>query len=171
MPATMSKFFFDQKAVIDALGRDEANRLAKAAMYIKVVAQRSMRPGGKKGKSASPGEPPRYHVGTLRKGVAGVQGWYDFSTRSSVVGATPFPKARTPNGAHILEFGGVTSLTVKKRQFRTRGSGPTRRVIASTVQTTVQARFHAFPYMAPAMRVAIREGEMPLAWEGTLRGK
>jgi hypothetical protein len=59
--------FFDRPAVIRAVGRAKAAVLSKFGAYVRRSARSSIRPDGKKGIVSGPGEPPRSHVGTLRK--------------------------------------------------------------------------------------------------------
>lgn len=84
------------------------------------VVQRSMRPGGKKGKKSAPGEPPRYHTKLLRRGI---RFEVDKPRGSVIIFAVALQDlgtirgtGRHAHGAELLEFGGRGVMRVTKRR-------------------------------------------------------
>ena len=75
--------FFDRQAVIDAVGRANAQVLGRAGAFIQRRAKSSIR---KRKRVSLPGEPPSSHVGTLRNLI---YFGFDTATQSMVVGPTP----------------------------------------------------------------------------------
>lgn len=121
----VKEFFFDRKAVQDAIGKDMAARFLRIGGNIRTIARRSMRPAGKKDRSSKPGEAPRVRKGQLKDLLFFA---WDPSTKSLVVGPAKFPGAKGKNVPSVLERGGVLGY-VKNRRRRKRtlgGSGEIR---------------------------------------------
>lgn len=137
-----TKFFFDKERVDRASTRMNVRALSKVGAYVRTAARSLIRPGGKKGRTSKPGEPPRSHVGHLRKFL-----FFSYvpDTESVVVG----PAALNHVGARIvqrsdtipamLERGG--SFTIDRRRSGKSGQSRIRKA-------SVEAR----PFMQPAMR-------------------
>ncbi len=101
--ADVKSSFFDRKKVIDAVGKDGASWLSKAGAFIRRTAKGLMKSGGKKGKVAAPGQPPRVHAGQLKDLL-----FFGFDTSKStvVIGPVKFKEGEAPG---LLEFGGTTT--------------------------------------------------------------
>jgi len=97
----IGKFFLDRAAVAEKVNAGRLKLFGRWGGSVRLTAQRSMRPGGKKGKSAEPGKPPRTHEGSLRRLVVYA---FDPNTRSVVAGPMKFKRGRVPE---LLEYGGT----------------------------------------------------------------
>ena len=131
---TAKQMFFDRSKVEKAELRARKKVLSKFGAFVRTRARSSMRPGGKKHKSAAAGEPPRTHVGLLKKLL--YFGW-DESSETVVVGPVPFKTGKVPR---LMEQGGTA--TIERVKFR-KGRPPQR--------VKVQANFAPHPFMAPAL--------------------
>ncbi len=140
----MKKVFFDRKVVTDALDKASREALKSAGALVMTIARRSMKSGGKKRRIKSrPGEPPRTHVGLVKRMLYFA---YDRGSRSVVIGPQ---KLNIPNDVpNVLEFGGVVI-------------GPDRS--GKPVSQKIEAR----PFMGPAMRQAAPS--LPKRWQNTVR--
>lgn len=158
--------FFDRKAVRDAVGKEAAAGLSKFGSYVRQRARSSMRPGGKKGKTAAKGQPPRTHRGDLKRLL--FFSW-DPETRSVVVGPTPFAKGIAPN---VLEFGGTVpggGRTIRVR--RDLGRDAAGRFASGGFDKVVlngAVHYSGNPYMRPALEAEIPN--MPKAWSTAVKG-
>jgi hypothetical protein len=137
--------FFDSKPVMRRLKPKQRKFFRKFGQYVKRRARTSMKPGGKKGKTSDPGDPPRYHTKFLRKGI--LYGM-DMGTESVVIG----PKKYGRGNADVLEEGGMLKLFEKRNKdggvwrpmFGNRSLRPWEE------KRTRRAKVEARPYMAPA---------------------
>jgi hypothetical protein len=108
--------FFDRAKVLDRLEKKEARVLNKTGGEGRQTVKRSMRPGGKAGKTAAPGEPPRWQTKKLRDGI--FYG-YDASNRSVVIGPIR-TSAKQRDVPRILDQGGpVRNALVRVKETRT----------------------------------------------------
>jgi hypothetical protein len=103
-----SEMFFDRAAVIEAVGRANAQALSKAGAFIRRTAKGSIR---KVKGPAKPGKPPHSHVGTLKDLIFFS---FDSSTVSVVIGPTPFRGVAIAPRA--LELGGEVGHRVNRRR-------------------------------------------------------
>lgn len=62
-------FFLDRQGIMRRLHSASRKALSKAGAYIRTRARSLIRPAGKHGRVSAPGEPPRSHVGTLKRGI------------------------------------------------------------------------------------------------------
>lgn len=171
----VKELFFDRKAVVDAVGRVGASALSRFGSFVRRRAKTSMRPGGKSGKVAGAGEPPRTHQGNLKKLL--FFSW-DPVARSVVVGPVAFLKGVVPS---LMEHGGVSTQTRRERRSSRTGRKPTlaqieafrRKVASGQVDrdhrplVTRSARYLPHPFMGPAM--AREMPNMPAAWAAALQ--
>ncbi|MBE3133286.1 MAG: hypothetical protein IMZ55_07415 [Acidobacteria bacterium] len=118
--------FFDRKAVVDAVDKANRRNLSRLGAFVRTTAQRSIRPapkgrklkgGGRstpKNQYSRPGEPPRSHVGLLRKFL-----FFSFDTvsRSVVIGPAKLSGVAGKNVPEVLEFGGLTESHWRRRRF------------------------------------------------------
>ena len=135
----IKNFFFDRKPVLDMVGRKSAAYINRAAGFTRVTARRSMRPAGKKGKSAAAGEPPRYHARNSAVSLRNIQYGYDPATKTAVIGAVKLASS-TAQGKTVpqtQEGGGVVKIS------RIAKNGKRRQ------PQTIRVKPH--PYMAPAL--------------------
>ncbi len=131
--------FFDKAAVLKAIGGDAAKALSKFGAFVWKRARTSMR---RRKKSAAAGSPPSAHAGQLKTLL--FFSW-DPSTRSVVIGPTPFREGKVPS---LLEFGGSTTLRKRGGHSKT-------------------ARYAAFPFMGPALEA--EAPNMPKAWAAAVK--
>lgn len=137
------QFFLDRKAVIDAVGKGNVVALARAGGYIRTLARRSMRPGGKKNATAPPGTPPRYHAKNLRDLI-----FFALFGSGVRIGPVKFRKGEAPA---LLEFGGTATRTDNRTGKR------------------YTARYRGNPFMQPALNQAVSQGKVSEAWRGVVR--
>lgn len=139
----VTRLFFDRRAVIDRIGRAQANVLSKAGAFIRRSAKGKIRYA--KGAS-KPGSPPHAHASQkggkdspLRELLFFA---YDDRTNSVVIGPTPFRGAAIV--PRVLEMGG-TSPGHKNplRRFRRVGDGGEVRIDGPAGRTTKKNRFGA----------------------------
>ena len=135
--------FFDRPKVQRAVDAARRRVLSKAGAFIRREARQSIR--RRKGTSP-PGRPPYSHVGLLRNLILF---GYDERTDSVVVGPVGFKRSNVP---HVLEYGGVTTVT----EYR-RGRLRRRRV-----------RIAPRPYMGPALAKELPK--FPELWRNSIRG-
>lgn len=69
MARQRNAFYLDRKGIVHRVREGSRQALNKAGAFIRTRARSSIRPGGKKGRVSQPGEPPRSHVGTLKRGI------------------------------------------------------------------------------------------------------
>jgi hypothetical protein len=136
----MKDFFFDRKAVTDAMDKASKKALSKAGAFIRQTAKSSMR---KRKKASAPGSPPSVHVGTLKKLLYFA---YDPAQRSVVIGPQAFAKGEA---GPLNEFGG----RALRRDRRTRQK--------HTV--TYPPR----PFMAPALAKELPK--LPSRWANSVK--
>jgi hypothetical protein len=144
--------FFDRPAVQRAVDSAARRLLSKFGAYVRRSAKRSIRPGGKKHATSTPGEPPRSHVGTLRKLLYFA---WDENRKSVVVGPSLFSGAKAAGIPGVLERGGVTEI-VRTRFHRGK---------KQTIRT--RAKIAPRPYMGPALEKNI--GLLPAMWANSVR--
>jgi hypothetical protein len=121
--------FFDRRAVLDALGRANVQRLGRAGAFIQRRAKSSIR---KRKRASNPGEPPSSHVGTLRNLL---YFGFDTATRSIVIGPTPLSAIGIV--PPTLEFGGhSTRQRNPRRRLRHVGAGGEIRLDGPPSKTT-----------------------------------
>lgn len=115
--------FFDRQGVQNRIEKKQEQAYSKYGAYVRTEARTSIRPAGKGGKSAKPGEPPRSHNKRLKNTILF---GFDSSSNSVVIGPVPYANKAGTAGAQVLEYGGSTSINGKA------------------------AIYHAFPFMQPA---------------------
>lgn len=147
-----ARAFFDSEGVMRRLSAGERRLFVRYGGAVRTIARRSMRPGGKKGVSAKPGEPPRTHEGSLRRLLFFA---YEPESHSVVVGPAKFKsKAGGAGGKtvpEILEYGGTAVRQVVKLSgglVVSRDSPLGRKSRSQAVG--VVARYAGNAYMVPA---------------------
>lgn len=178
--------FFDKPAVTHALAAATRKSLSKGGAFIRTRARRSMRSGGKKGKSSSPGQPPRSHKGQLRQFLIFS---YDDRTKSVVVGPTLLPSGKRSDPLNdkttpqVLEEGDTTVV----REVLVPGPTPRRATPAQAesykrllkegrvlprvlVKETRVFRYEKRPYMQPALLAEVAAGTIPAAFSDSVTG-
>ena len=140
------KMFFDSKQVVAATDKAARTVLSKIGAYIRREAKSSIRPGGKKGKTSLPGEPPRSQTGLLKRFLFF---GYDTSSQSVVVGPAKLGGIKGKDAPHTLEYGGSTEAT----SFYTK----------NTKRVTIAAR----PYMTPALNKNLPK--LPAMWANSIK--
>ena len=141
--------FFDSKEVVRRMDPKKRRFLAKFGAFTRRTSKASIKPGGKAGKTSSPGSPPRGH---LKKGLRSSIYFYADRRRENVL-IGPILMSSRKGGAEALkslEEGGSTmveELTLKK------GLRPRRKFDRDDYLRTgkrVRARIEARPFMLPA---------------------
>lgn len=137
----MKDFFFDRAVVMDMIDKAARKGLGYFGAVVRLTAKRSIKNAKNCYDHSTAGNPPKSHVGTLKKMI--YYAW-DPNTRSVVIG----PQLFTPmTGApETLEYGGVAYIRFKKKRVR------------------IAPR----PYMRPAF--ALHEKNLPQYLNGSIRG-
>lgn len=131
--------FFDRKAVMDATDKATRKVLSKFGAFVMTGARRSIR---KSKRPSSPGQPPRSHVGTLRRGILF---GYDSAGRTVVIG--PVLAEHATGAPETLEYGGRAEVTSHKK----------------AIVVEIAAR----PYMHPAMAAELPK--LPKMWADSIK--
>jgi len=136
----IKQLFFDRAAVIKAIGKKEAKAMSRIGAFLRRRARSLIRSAGKKGTSASSGQPPRYHppedsVRTLRN----IQFYYDPGSKTLVTGPILLPgkPAIDKTVPNLLEFSG--DVTRGRKTYHYSGN----------------------PFMAPALKAELQAGTIP----------
>lgn len=140
---SIKHMFFDRPRVQRAVDAARRRVLSKAGAFIMKDARWSIK--SRKKAVSRPGNPPFSHTGLLKHFIFF---GYDPATDSVVVGPAGFKRSNVP---HVLEYGGVTTVT----RFR-RGKIERRRV-----------RIAPRPYMGPAFDKNLPE--FPELWRDSIR--
>ena len=119
--------FFDGRPIKNDIDKKAKKGLSHFGAVVRLTAKRSIRKSTKFKNRSRPGEPPKSHVGTLKKHI--YYSW-DAAARSVVVGPALFQPAT--GAPEVLEYGGVTQMYVARGKKK---------------NVTVRKR----PFMAPAM--------------------
>lgn len=163
-----SKSFFTSKAVVNRTNKSERVVLSRFGSFVRTTARTSMRPGGKKNAISRAGQPPRTHVGLLRKLL---YFGYDFSRRSVVVGPLKFGGSIGNGVPRLLEEGGTRRTKKRniyvKRGVR-RGQGG-RFVSGGSKQMEIGGlmKYRPRPYMEPALKRNLPQ--LPQLWRNAVR--
>jgi hypothetical protein len=194
--ANLKDMFFDRTKVEKLVGERGAKFLNRVGGFIRTVARRSMRSGGKKRKASMPGDPPRYQtkdkVATLRN----IQYGYEPARQSVVVGPVKLNQKQYLNGRlssgtvpALHEFGGTAGMLEKEitaiigrgaagrdeRGRYTQGAAiwgkkwvpvGRRRPKPGQRTRTRVAKYPARPFMAPALVEA--QKKFPQLWYGSV---
>lgn len=95
--------FFDRQRVLKAVDSARRKVLSKFGAFVRQRARSSIRPGGKGNIVSKPGQPPRSHVGLLKRFLFFA---FDETSKSVVIGPA---KINTGTEApSVLEHGGTT---------------------------------------------------------------
>lgn len=133
--------FFDHEKVKKAMDEATQKNLSKFGAWVMTQARRSMR---RTKKSSSPGEPPKAHVGLIKEGQHAVEFWWDFNSRSVVIGPTLINRSSV--ALKTLEHGGDEMLSWV---WRTKNVGAKKkRWLEKSPSYT--AHYAPFPFMQPA---------------------
>ncbi len=95
-----TKFYFDKKAVIDAVGKAKADVMGRQGALVRTIMKRSMR---KKKGHAPPGQPAYKHQGNLAK----IEFAFDPKTQSVVIGPAKLGNGSVPE---IQDKGGTVKV-------------------------------------------------------------
>lgn len=171
----ITQFFFDRKAVIDAVNKATIGALSKAGRFIRRSAQTSM--GYRKsGRSSPPGSPPRAHKehgARLRKLLFYA---YEPTTKSVVVGPVRLGTSDAPT---VEEFGGTTTrtrilprggrraLTPAQAQAFRRMAQTGQVIVPKRIRVSYPAKYPPRPYMGPALEKEIPF--LPSRWANAVK--
>lgn len=140
---TTFNMFFDRPGVMNKIHEGESKLFNRVGGYARRVIKTSMRPGGKKQKTSSPGEPPRAQTGLLKKFIFYN---YDKSTHSVVIGPMVLNRrGSTGEVPRVLEFGGTATGSVIKKVIHNNGRP---KIIRQTFKYKMQPR----PYVGERSR-------------------
>lgn len=142
-----TQLFFDRKAVINAVGRANAQALGKAGAFVRRGARSSLR---KRKRSSAAGMPPSVH--SPEPNLRSIEFAFD-KKAGVVVGTIDLP--RGSDAPEMAEHGGTTTIT------RTRYRG------GKKVRVKQRARYAARPYMVPALNREMPK--FPSLWSNSVR--
>jgi len=160
--------FFDRPAVLAATSKAERRVSNRFGATVRKIARRSMKKVGKRRRqraaelrrrgrstqgvdSSKPGQPPRVHVGTLKKLI-----FYSFDFRRHSVVIGPTQSGRGTGAPDILEHGGTTTIRVPERR-----RGGRRRLVKKRVRIAPR------PFMQPAFDKT--RPELSQLWKDVIR--
>ena len=111
--------FFDGEEINKRKDKEKIKGLMAAGAFVRTIAKRSIKKGGKKGKVSKPGEPPRRHV---TPGINTIFFVHEKKTDSVIVGPVKF-NTGGPKILQTLERGGSIKAIrrnpkTKKKQSR-----------------------------------------------------
>ncbi len=110
----MKASFFDSKPVVSMMDRKTRKVFSKFGAFVRVKARSLVnKKGGKKNVSAMPGDPPRRHVGTLRRGIFFS---YEMSKKSVVIGPVVLGGGSAQNLMALDQSGSVIIQGQKKQR-------------------------------------------------------
>lgn len=155
---SVKRFFFDKRAVIDAIGKVEASNLSKAGAFIQRRAKSLLR---RRKKSAEPGKPPSVHAPSGQfASLKTIFFAWDPSARTVVIGPVGLnskPKGAQPDSTvpSLHEFGGRARVVQTKRR------GPSVRKVVT---------YPPRPFMAPALDAERQAGTLIDVWRDSIKG-
>ena len=108
------RLFFDRNVVMNAMDRRELRVLSRTGSFGRGSMRRLFRSGGKKGKSAGPGQMPRYHTRGFVSLMDGVFFTADLNKGSVMIGPNKLRTKVRPytarSGAQLLNEGGRAEI-------------------------------------------------------------
>ena len=132
--------FFDREKVLRAVDKAQRKVFSKFGAFTRKRAKSSIR---KRKKISALGSAPSSHTGTLKKLIYFS---YDATKRSVVIGPTLFRQdSKAPS---LLEFGGTTTITPKRRKV-------------------FIARYKPRPFMGPAFQAELPG--LPAMWKDSVK--
>lgn len=159
-----TKFFFDKKAVIDAVGKAKAGVMGRQGALVRTIMHRSL--NKKKKGHAPPGQPPYKHQGNLAK----VEFAFDPKTNSVVVGPA---KLGNGNAPEVQDKGGtvkVSGIVTRRGKFvplYIMSAQGRQAAIASGKVVTVSVHVAARPFSQPALEKA--KPYLAKEWKGKVK--
>lgn len=145
----VTRFFFDQKKVIDALPPAKRRALSKIGAFIRTRARSLMK---RRKKTAPPNTPPSAHAGQLKDLLFFS---YDPMSESVVVGPVPFKAGEAPA---LSEYGGVAqrrAWTWRPRRGR--------------YGRKYEAKYRKRPFMKPALDESVSNPKLVEAWKDSIK--
>lgn len=158
-----TKFYFDKKAVIDAVGKAKADVMGRQGALVRTVMKRSMR---KRKGHAPAGQPPYRHQGSLAK----IEFAYDPKTQSVVIGPAKLGNGSAPE---VLDKGGavkVKGILNRKGQFIplfVMKANSRAAAVASGKVVTRNVEVKARPFSQPALMAA--KSYLAKPWKGAVK--
>lgn len=173
------QFFFDRKAVTDAMEKSNAKALSKAGAFIRRRAQSSLR----RRKSVSePGSPPSVHSTDRIATLKNILFFYDSSAGRLVVGPVGLNQRQQSwitmgniTVPQLHEFGDVMVIrewswnggrTWTRQDLRFRHTSRKRKEVYNWIERRRRAVYKPRPFMAPALAAELEN--IPKAWQGSM---
>jgi hypothetical protein len=184
--AQAKQYFFDRKAVIDAVGRARAASLSKAGAFVRTGARTSIRRRKNPNLASRPGTPPYAHATSPFATLKNILFAWDPSSRSVVVGSVALRNAGTRNGSQLgtvpalMEFGGSAqrfklaaggdggrrASPAQAAAFRRKVAAGSLVAPARRPRVVYSAHYPARPYMGPAL--AREAPKFPDVWRNAV---
>lgn len=131
-----------------AIDRTKPRAMRRIGAFIRRSARSSIR---RRKKASKVGRPPSSHQGSLKKGIAFN---YDPIKEELVVGPSISSGKKAKGVPRLVEEGGQITRIMRRRDGGTE---------------TVVIRYHARPYMAPALAKEIANPRLMRAWKDSVR--
>jgi hypothetical protein len=178
----LKDFFFDRVKVQDAIGRAEAEELAKIGAFIRTTARRKVLRRRKR--VSAPGEPPSVHSTDRVATLKNILFAYEPTKHRVIVGPVKLNQVNRMAGTtssepvpSILEFGGVVSIHEEQYKNSSNNRKWFRRDMRYAVRPdkknyrTRQARYAARPFMAVALQMEIDAGTIRNVWRASVKAR
>jgi hypothetical protein len=150
--SAIAKATFSSRKVVDAVQKAELRVVQRQSYAVFQEAKTILKSGGNKNVTSKPGEPPRGHVGLLKKEMRYA---VDTSTRVGTIGPQKVDKPGQAPGT--LEHGGDAEIPVMKwNRGKPVRTGRTRKV-----------RIAARPFMRPSLKKS--EPKLSAIWRGAVK--
>lgn len=177
MSTSVKQYFFDRKAVIDAIGIAEARNLAKIGAFIRRRARSLLR---RRKTTASAGQPPHVHAEGNYATLKNIQFSYEKSRHAMVVGPIKIvSRASEIEGTattvpQLMEFGG--SIVALEERYKNSGGKPgmwfhrdTRYATKNSKEYRSRiARYAEHPFMGLALKMEINDGTIRDVWRASI---
>ena len=174
MSAHLKQFFFDRKAVQDAIGIAEARNLSRIGAFIRTRARSIQR---RRKQTASPGQPPSVHASSSYATLKNIQFYYEHSKHAVVTGPV---KIKTPSNSiqgsvdtvpQAIEFGGDVVIH-EERYKNSKGMWFHRdaryaRKNGKEYRSRI-ARYSGNPFMGLALKMEISAGSIRDVWRASI---
>lgn len=171
--AKLKNFFFDRRAVIDAIGQAEAKNLSRIGAFLRTRARSLLR---RRKATAPAGSPPSVHTADQVLTLKNIQFAYESGQHAVIVGPIKFISRSNQNVEttvpNLMEFGGQTVIHEERypgspNWYRrdSRYASRNKKEYRSRV-----ARYAPRPFMRPALEIEIKKGTIMDVWRASITG-
>jgi len=173
LDAGLKNFFFDRRAVVDAIGRAEAKNLSRIGAFLRTRARSLLR---RRKATAPAGSPPSVHTADKVLTLKNIQFAYEagnhavivgpikFTTRSNQDMSTTLPNLMEFGGRQVIHeerYAGTQNWYRRDSRYSSRGNKEYRSRVA---------RYAPRPFMRPALEIEIKKGTIMDVWRASISG-